>query len=93
MNHQASKLHKLLMAMALYFSMLASALAAYPVNINTASADQLAEALNGIGPQKAQAIVEYRKANGPFTQVEDLLKVKGIGEKMLEKNRDFVLLE
>lgn len=93
MHSNFTKLSKIAIAIALYFSVVVSALAAYPVNVNTASADQLAEALNGVGPQKAQAIVEYRKANGPFTKAEDLLKVKGIGEKMLEKNRDFVLLK
>lgn len=93
MHSKMSTLGKLLFAGALYIGISASAFAAYPVNINTASADQLAEALNGIGPHKAQAIVDYREAHGAFTSVDDLLKVKGIGEKMLAKNREYLLLE
>ncbi|WMC09415.1 helix-hairpin-helix domain-containing protein [Oceanimonas pelagia] len=56
------------------------------VNINTATPDQLAQ-LSGVGPAKAQAIVEYRDANGPFASVDDLARVKGIGEATVEKNR------
>jgi len=54
------------------------------VNINTATAQELAS-LNGIGPAKAQAIVEYREKNGPFKSVNDLAKVKGLGAKTVEK--------
>ncbi len=57
------------------------------ININTASAAELME-LDGIGEVKAAAIVEYRQENGKFGSVDDLLNVKGIGEKTLEKNRD-----
>lgn len=62
------------------------------VNINTASAEELAR-LSGIGEAKAQAIVEYREANGSFASVEDLIKVKGIGEKLLEKLREDLAIE
>ena len=58
-----------------------------PVNVNTADASTLAQELDGIGPAKAQAIVEYRQKNGPFRAPEDLLKVQGIGERVLEQNR------
>ena len=54
------------------------------VNINTATKDELI-ALPGIGPAKAQAIVDYRKAHGPFKTVEELKDVKGIGAKRFEK--------
>ena len=60
--------------------------AAAPVNINTANLDELV-ALSGIGPAKAQAILDYRKAHGPFKSVDDLKNVKGIGAKRLEKLR------
>jgi competence protein ComEA len=50
------------------------------VNINTASAAEF-EALPGIGPKMAQRIVEYREKNGAFKKLEDLMNVKGIGEK------------
>ena len=59
---------------------------AEPVNINTASAQQLAENLKGVGPKKALAIIEYREANGPFFAPEEITNVKGIGPKTLEKN-------
>jgi competence protein ComEA len=58
-----------------------------PVNVNTADAPTLAKELDGIGPAKAQAIVEYRQQNGPYRAPEDLLKVQGIGERVLEQNR------
>lgn len=62
--------------------------AAEQVNINTASAEALASGMVGIGPAKAQAIVAYRDAHGPFKTVDDLLQIKGIGAATLDKNRD-----
>ncbi|MDV2858344.1 helix-hairpin-helix domain-containing protein [Oceanimonas sp. CAM02] len=56
------------------------------ININTANADQLAQ-LSGVGPAKADAIVQYRNENGPFESVDDLVQVRGIGEATVEKNR------
>ncbi len=56
------------------------------ININTASAGELAT-LTGVGAKSAQAIIDYREMMGPFKTVDDLTKVKGIGEKTLEKNR------
>ncbi len=64
-----------------------------PVNVNKADAETIARELQGIGPAKARAIVDYRKSNGPFEAVEDLMKVKGIGRKVLEDNRKNILLE
>ena len=60
----------------------------FPVNINTASAKEL-DALPGIGEVLAQRIIDYRTANGPFQSVDDLIKVKGIGEKTLEKIKPY----
>ena len=56
------------------------------VNINTATAAEIAEGLVGIGPAKAEAIVAWREAHGPFTSKEQLLEVKGIGQATLDKN-------
>ncbi len=63
------------------------------VNINTATAPELAEMLSGIGNKRAEAIVAYRDAHGSFSSVEQLLEVKGVGEKVLEKNRAKLVLE
>jgi competence protein ComEA len=68
------------------------ALAATPVNINTADAATLAKSLDGIGASKAQAIVAWREAHGPFKSADDLTQVKGFGAKTLERNRAFILL-
>ena len=57
------------------------------LSLNQATADQLQQHLTGIGQKKAQAIVEQRQKMGGFKRIEDLLEVKGIGEKTLEKNR------
>jgi len=63
------------------------------VDINTADANTLATELVGIGAAKAEAIVAYRKANGPFKRLEDLVNVKGVGEKTLEKNRAILVIQ
>lgn len=69
-----------------------SAIAGETVNINTADAATLDRVLLNVGPSKAQAIVDYRKANGAFRSVEQLALVKGIGLKTVEKNRDRIVL-
>jgi comEA protein len=61
------------------------------ININTADAEELTK-LPGIGPTKAQNIIDYRNKNGRFSSVDDLLNVKGIGEKTLEKLRNSVTI-
>jgi len=64
----------------------AGAMAADKVDINTATAAELAATLNGVGDSKAQAIVAYRTENGPFKSAEQLAEVRGIGLKTVEKN-------
>lgn len=59
------------------------------LDINVASAQEL-EALPAIGPVTAQAIVDYRTANGPFRTIEDIVAVKGIGPSTLDKIRDLI---
>jgi len=58
------------------------------VNINTADARTIATEIKGIGMTKAEAIVEYRKQNGPFASIDELTSVKGIGAKLVEQNRE-----
>ncbi|HQW81421.1 MAG: helix-hairpin-helix domain-containing protein [Rhodanobacteraceae bacterium] len=77
--------------LALVLSFASFGVFAAQININTASAEQLT-ALNGIGDAKAAAIVEYRKSNGPFKSVDQLVDVKGIGLKLVEKNRDMITI-
>lgn len=59
------------------------------INLNYASQDEIEE-LNGIGPSKAQAIIQYREENGLFQTIEDVLNVSGIGEKTLENMKDSI---
>jgi competence protein ComEA len=76
---------KLILSASLF--LLSSICFAGPVNINNADMETLAS-LKGVGPAKAAAIIADRDANGPFTSIEDLLRVKGIGERTVEWNRD-----
>lgn len=73
----------LVLALLLSFSSLAFA---GEVNINTADAATIAQELDGIGEARAKAIVEYRETHGRFNALDDLLKVKGVGKAILEKN-------
>ncbi len=66
---------------------------AAPVNVNKASAEEIAEALNGVGIKKAREIVAFREKQGPFKSVDQLEDVKGIGHKMVEKNRANIRLQ
>ena len=66
---------------------------AAPVNINTASPAELSATIKGVGPKKAEAIVEYRKEHGPFHSVAELAKVKGVGQATIEKNRDNMVVK
>jgi len=63
------------------------------LNLNDADAPTLQKALNGIGKAKAEAIIAYRDANGPFASVDELLEIKGIGNALLERNRDKLRVE
>jgi competence protein ComEA len=69
-----------------------AAWAAEPVNINSASVEEIAESLNGIGLSKAALIVEYREAHGDFIHVDELVNVKGVGLRTVDKNRGMILL-
>lgn len=88
MNSFILCLKSLLLSLLLSFS----AFAAPAVDINSADATTLAAALHGVGQAKAQAIVDYRQANGPFKSADQLTAVKGIGAATVEKNRDRIQL-
>ncbi len=63
---------------------------ASPLDINSATAEQLVAVMNGIGVKKAQAIIEYRNEYGDFSKIDDLIFVRGIGPSILEKNREML---
>lgn len=63
------------------------------VDVNSASAEEMAAIFKGIGLKKAQAIVDYRNEHGVFKSVEDLTLVKGIGPSLLERNNVFIRLQ
>jgi competence protein ComEA len=69
----------------------ALAFAGTQVDVNSADARALAQALDGIGLTKAEAIVAYRAAHGPFQTLGDLAKVDGIGPHIIEKNRESIV--
>ena len=79
-----------LFSMAAAFALLAAPTLALagPVDVNTADAETISAELKGVGPAKAQAIIDYRKKHGPFRSADDLSLVKGIGERTVELNRD-----
>ena len=77
----------------LLLGFLAMPLGAAPVNVNTANAEEIAKALYGIGPYKAEAIVRYRQEHGKFKSVQALKKVRGIGQGILDGNLDDIKIE
>lgn len=85
-------LRSLTITIAVLATLAAVGAAADRVNINTADAATLASVLNGVGLQKAEAIVRYREANGRFDKPEDLAKVKGIGPAIVAKNADRIVV-
>lgn len=64
------------------------AVAADAIDINTATAEEFAAAMSGVGFRKAEAIVADREMNGPFTSIDDLVRVRGIGDRTVEANRE-----
>lgn len=65
-------------------------MAAKPLDVNLATAEQLAAVMVGVGQKKAQAIIEYRETNGAFNALDELIFVKGIGPSLLKKNRVYL---
>ena len=63
---------------------------AQAINPNTASVDELADELIGVGPKLALKIVEFREQNGEFQDTEDLMQVNGIGSTVIDKNKELL---
>ena len=78
------------LAICLGFSLMASA---EQININTADVKTLTRELVGVGKTRAEAIVNYREKNGPFTSVDELTRVDGIGNRTVENNRQNIVLK
>lgn len=78
---------------AAFISLVSLGAFAAPVNVNTADVTALSENIVGVGPKLADRIVKYRTENGAFKSIDDLANVKGIGPKVIKKNRDNILLE
>ncbi len=93
MNRSASRLSAVLLALAVLTLGTVPTLSAAeendPIDLNRATARELIQ-LPGVGEVIAKRIVDFREEHGPFKRVEDLMKVKGIGEKSLEKIRPYI---
>lgn len=84
---------KSLLAALLLLSMLSGTVVAMdPVNVNTATAVELTK-LTNIGPAKAEAIIAYREAHGPFRSLQELTRVTGVGERTVEINLERITLD
>jgi len=77
---------------AVIFSVFSLTAFAAPVNVNTADVSALTENIVGVGPKLADRIVKYRSENGAFKSIDDLSNVKGVGPKLIEKNKENLLL-
>lgn len=75
-----------------FFILFSICYASAKININKDGIEKLME-LKGVGKSYAQRIVEYREKNGPFKNINDLKNIKGIGEKIILKNKDTISLE
>lgn len=95
MSQQINRFHRVFFAgfLAIFLTAISSGVFAAPVNINTADADILVAELRGVGVTKAAAIVNYRENHGSFKSLDELVNVKGIGVKTLEKNRANLAVE
>lgn len=98
MTHHRRTLARTLRRLALPGVLLAGLLASIPaaandpIDVNTATAEELAHAMTGVGVKKAMAIIAYRDENGPFASIDDLMQVRGIGAATVDANRDRLLV-
>jgi competence protein ComEA len=84
---------RVLAASVLLSTFIHAAASAGPVNINTADAATIASELKGIGLKRAQTIIDYRAKHGPFKSADELALIKGIGTKVIQKNRADIKLD
>ena len=77
---------KYLRIISLFTLLLITPVYAQEININSATAEQIAENIKGVGIKKAISIVEYREKHGNFHTAKDLMKIKGIGQKIVDEN-------
>lgn len=82
-----------LRALALSLAIVMPVFASSPVNVNSADARTLAASLDGVGMGKARAIVAYREAHGAFKSIDEVGKAKGVGPKLVARNRDAIHLD
>jgi len=66
------------------------AFSADSININTADKEALMSVIKGVGDKKAEAIISYRKENGPFKSIDELTNIKGIGQGTIDKHREML---
>ncbi|MCP4488270.1 MAG: helix-hairpin-helix domain-containing protein [Gammaproteobacteria bacterium] len=85
-----TKIFTTIMAM---LALLCSHVFAAPVNVNTATAEQIADALYGVGINKAQAIVDFRKQHGKFNTPAELSRVRGIGKGIITGNQGDIVVD
>lgn len=83
-------IRKILLTSFLFFSLQLTA--ADRINVNTADAETLMS-IQGVGEKRAEAIIDYREENGPFSSVEELMNVDGVGQMTLDNNRDILAAE
>ncbi|MEE4297537.1 MAG: helix-hairpin-helix domain-containing protein [Wenzhouxiangella sp.] len=85
---------KMIAAVLIALALNGFALAEEPtIDINTATAEQLAEFLSGVGEAKAEAIIQYREEHGAFTHPDELVNVRGIGLATVDRNRDRIVVK
>lgn len=89
---RVKKVFPMIIVLALVMSLVPTVMAQGKIDLNAATTDELVQ-IKGIGEKYAQRIIEYREKNGPFRQIEDIMKVKGIGPKTFESIKESLIIE
>ena len=85
-------IRKMFIGLTLLFASMVAVAAAEPLDVNTADAVTMAKVMQGVGPAKAALIVQYREKNGPFTNLYQLTKVRGIGKRTVDMNEGKIII-